>query len=779
MDARTASLEALDWPYVVQAWAEYTRTPLGTAAVLRAEPMSDLATIRKSLDAVGEWLFLADNTVNTGLGGVADIRVESERAGRGEVLDDADLRKSGQTLSALLTVEHTLAQHSDVAPTLAWTASVIALDPDVAQLLNTAWGPTGELSASVWPVLGQLRSRINELHAQVRSTLDSMVASEDMADHLQDRFWTQRERRYVLPLKHHAKNMGIVHSTSRTGQTVFVEPHQVVALNNSLRVAEGELAAEEHRIRAQLSRALGGQAPAIQVALTAATVLDVAGARAGLARRLEATRPKLGTDGVIWLQSARHPVLFLRGVDVVPNDLGLASDRPALVISGPNAGGKTIALKTVGLCALLVQHGHYIPAAEDSRVDLFDSVFAAIGDAQTVEGDLSSFSGHLVALKGLLEAAGPGTLALLDEIATGTDPAQGAALAQAVLEALLDKQARLVVTTHFARLKGLAATDPRFAMAATAYEGGLPTYQLVDGATGESRAFDLARRVGLDKQLLSRATGLMDHGEAELSKALDALDSARGQASAQTRSLEERQLELERRTQKLSRREAQITAKSEALEAAGAEAYLDRLRSAERAIGQVVADLQRNPSHKGVTAARASVDALRALAPATAPSEPPAPPALKVGDRVRLRRGGSVGQVIEVKAKSVRMRAGGLTLTVKPSELERLAPNPTPKQAHRNPARTNAAATGHAVRIGSNTLDMRGMRVEEGMTAAEAFFDKAMLTGHDAVFLLHGHGTGALKQALRGWLRSSVYVASFEPACEEQGGDAFTMVNLS
>ena len=518
MSAHLHSQQALDWPFVVAAWAEHARTTLGTAAVFAASPLDSVADIEAAFTAVEEWLALSDAQVDTGLGAVSDIRDLVGSAARGEVLDDADLRLAGITLGALIRLEFVLAQHSDTAPNLHWTARAIEIDPDVADLLEHAWEPTGELSARVWPILGELRKRINDLHNQVRSTLDSLVQADDMADHLQDRFWTQRERRYVLPLKHHAKGMGIVHGTSRTGQTVFVEPHQVVALNNSLRVAEGELQAQEHRIRTELSRALGGQAAAVQRGLTAATALDLTAARAGLSRQLGGTRPKVGNAGVVRLLRARHPVLHLRGIEVVPNDLGLAADRPALVISGPNAGGKTVALKTVGLCALLVQHGLFLPAAEDSRVDRFDQVFAAIGDAQTVEGDLSSFSGHLVALKALLQAAGPGTLALLDEIATGTDPAQGAALAQAVLEALLDAEARLVVTTHFARLKGIAAADPRFAMAATAYEDGRPTYRLVDGATGESRAFDLAARVGLDPALLDRARGLMDKGEEEPSK---------------------------------------------------------------------------------------------------------------------------------------------------------------------------------------------------------------------------------------------------------------------
>ena len=293
MSLDPSSSAGLDWPVVVAAWAERALTPLGAAAVRAQPPLESAAAVRAAHDLVDEWLTLIDLGVDTGLGAVVDIGAQVDRASRGEVLDDADLQRSGSSLRALDQVRVVLDRQDD-APLLAGIATVIDLDPDVIDVLTQAWDQTGQLSATRWPVLGELREQIAGLHDRVRRTLDELVGDEAMGDHLQDRFWTQRERRYVLPLKHHAKGMGIVHGTSRTGQTVFVEPHQVVALNNALRVAEGQLQAEEHRVRVQLSHALGTCNDAVVVALSAATELDLTAARAGLARLLECNRPAVG-----------------------------------------------------------------------------------------------------------------------------------------------------------------------------------------------------------------------------------------------------------------------------------------------------------------------------------------------------------------------------------------------------------------------------------------------------------------------------------------------------
>lgn len=784
MDLTARSLDALDWPVLLDALARNARTPMGQRAARRLSPCASAADARAAMQAVAEVRALEDAGTPVPVGGVGDVGDTARRAAKGEVLEPETLREAAGTLRALRELGAVLYEESDTAPILGELASRIDIDGWVSDALHRAFDPTGQLSGETYPELAALRTRIGDLHEAIRRRLDELVKGDELGDVLQDRYVTMRGDRYVIPIKAHAKNwnLGIVHGTSGSGATVFVEPTAVVAINNELRVAEGELAAAERRILTELSLMLGRIADAVLAALDAAVAIDLACARDGLARALRATRPQVSDDGVVRLRRARHPVLQLRGVAVVPNDLMLTPEQPILVITGPNTGGKTVALKTIGLCVLLVRHGCWVPADDDSRVDFFAAVLADIGDAQTVREDLSSFSAHLVVLREVLATARPGCLFLLDELASGTDPAQGGPLARAVLERLLDAGPRVVVTTHYAQLKGLASADPRFALAAMDYSDGRPTYRLVRDATGESHALDTALRMGLDRSLIDRALALMGESERAFSEALEKLDVERQRHDDERRRYEAERDAMRRRLAEIERRGAELEERARAIEEREAGRFLERLKSAEKAIAAVVADLQRAPSHDRVAAARATVDALRGLAPVT-PEPEPEPADVGPGDRVRVRTlGDQVGEVVERTDGVVQVRVGALVVRARPEDLERLGAafpsTPTPKPRAATPEPKKAADLGAAVRVPANTLDLRGLRVEEAFEATEKFFSDAAAHGYDVVFLLHGHGTGALKDALRRWLHTVPAVGRFAPATAEQGGDAFTVIAL-
>jgi len=672
VSAPDATQAGIDWPVVLEAWASCARTPMGAAAVRAAAPFADLSDVGLALDRCDEVLALEAEGVPVPVGDVLDLRADTGRAAKGIVLEPNELRAAASGLRALHELARVMAEGAPFAPSLAEVGSRISVDRATADTLEAAFDPLGELSGTTYPELEALRAAIAALQQEVRATLDRLVRGDELGDDLlQDRYWTVRDGRYVLPVRSHAKrwDLGIVHGTSNTGQTVYVEPHAIVQLNNEMRLAEGRLRAAEYAILAELSRQLGAGADDVEVAVEAAIEIDVAVSRAGLARRLDARRPAVGDCEIIRMRDARHPVLVLRGVDVVANDLEVGAERPVLVLSGPNAGGKTVALKTFALCAELVRHGLFVPAATGSRVDLFTTIRAVIGDRQTVEGDLSSFHAHLVGLAELVDGAAPGQLLLVDEIASGTDPAQGAALGQAVLERLAERGPRVVATTHFAALKGLAATDDRFAVAAVEVMEGRPTYRVLPGVAGESHALAVGARVGLPGAVLDRALELLGSQQAELGRLLRELDEERGRAAVATAAAERDRAEAARATAVISEREELLRNRIRDLEQRGAAAFLERLRNAEVAIGRVVADLQRAPSHERARAARTALGALGSLAKVEDDGPTAHPGRLEPGDRVRHVRLGGPGEVVAVDGENVEIRIGSLTLRARADEL--------------------------------------------------------------------------------------------------------------
>lgn len=789
MDATT--LNTLDWPTVLEAFAECAYTTLGAESIRHLAPLNDVHAVQLAFDQIDELIALENEGERIPIGGIEDISELLKRSAKGEVLDGTELRQAGQSMGALRSLAWFLVSHQEETPHLGQLGTLIIVDDLVADELDVAFEPNGTLSGRTYPILAELRAKVSGLHDAIRSTLDSLLRADDMQDLLQDRFVTLRNERYVLPIKSHAKrwDIGIIHGTSGSGQTAYIEPKEVVALNNKLRIAQGDLAGEEAKIRARLSRSLGSCADDLQHALGQVCTIDVACARHRLAKQLNATRPVVSTAQTIALVQARHPVLCLRGIEVVPNDLALNETQAGLLLTGPNAGGKTISLKTIGLCALLVQMGCFLPAEEGSRMDLFPTILAAIGDAQTVHEDLSSFSGHLLRLQEMLTASRPGALLLLDEIASGTDPAQGAPLAQAVLETLVDTGSTVVVTTHFSRLKSLATVDTRFGGAAMEYLDGHPTYRVLDGALGESRALSTAERMGMSAEVIHRARTLMDHGEGAFATALDALEEKRSEAEEAKRTAQHQAKSLAERERTVARRELVLKQRAEELEQKAAATFLNRLKNAEKTISAVVADLQRNPSHARVKSAKAALKGLEGLGTLKQPQTPPKPEPFtpQVGARAFVTNLGSDGEIVSIQGNSVRIKLGTLTTTVKRTQLQKArskAPETKPskpwsskKKKKRTPSK-NGQPLEQALRVPANTLDMRGMRVDEGIEKIEHFLDRCLMTHHDYAFLLHGHGTGALKQAIRQWLPSSPHVHRWAAANEDQGGDAFTVVAL-
>ncbi|HXC50690.1 MAG TPA: Smr/MutS family protein [Candidatus Limnocylindrales bacterium] len=787
MDLVHRTLEVLDWPFVTEAMASHARTPAGRERALRVDLARDVPTVEESFDAIDEVFALVDRRAGMPpVGGIEPIDGQLERAARGEVLATDEIAFVASTLGALASLEDFVRRHSADAPALARLGAAISPDRRLCRTFAAAIDEHGMLSQQAWPVLGELRRRIASLERSIRTTLEALLDSPEYADVLQDRFVTVRGDRFVVPVKSHARNLGlgIVHDASRSERTVFVEPASIVPIGNERRMAESALAEEERRILAELSAELGGHAAALRAALDGAAALDLACARTDFAARIDGHRPRVGTDGIVALERARHPVLALGRASVVANDLRLDSARPVLVLTGPNAGGKTVAMKTIGLCALLVRAGCFIPAAGGSRVDIFDPVLADIGDMQTVHEGLSSFSAHLATLARMLETAGRGTLLLLDEIAAGTDPAQGGALARAILERFADAGARIVVTTHYTQVKRMGADDPRVEVSALEYADGKPTYRVVPGSVGESHALAAAGRAGIDSVLIERARELMDAGERALADALAALEAEKTRAAEAATRAEALAQSLALREHAVAAREEEIRGRAKEVERRAASKLVDTLRAAEDDVRRAVRELRENTSRERADAARAAIETARS-AIAEARRDNAAPPRQpKPGDKVRVTGVGLVGEVVEARDGELEIRAGAMTVRAKVSEVEVLAApravGASPAQVHSEPKPRRASGDwlDAALRMPANTLDLRGVRVEEGLARLEEFLDESMLASREVVFVLHGHGSGAMKSAVRRALSQSPYVSATAPAPEDQGGDALTVSRL-
>jgi DNA mismatch repair protein MutS2 len=627
---------------------------------------------------------------------------------------------------------------------------------------------------------------------------------------LQDRFVTEREGRWVLPVRSdaHERFPGIVHATSSSGATLFIEPRAVIPMGNRLKVLEAEVKREEEAVYARLTTLVADSLSSVEAAARALALADVRVATARLARDLALVFPEVVDEPRLDLRRARHLLLALDLPHVVPSDLSLEAGR-AIVVSGPNAGGKTVALKAMGLASLMARAGIPVPCAEGSTVGLFDVVLTDVGDDQSLQKNLSTFSAHVSNLAAILQETTRGALVLLDELAGGTDPREGEALAAGVLDSLCARGGAVAATTHYEGLKALALADARFVNASVGFDltTMTPTFQLAMGVPGSSSALAVARRFGMPGTVIDRAERFLtredQNFEAVVKKLHDeraALELARAAADEREREARQARIRLDGELEAAQRREKR-TLSEEARE------LMERLRRARDELRAAQARLRaKRIEPEALREAERAVDRVSgevaiggALEPLVtkvdeSPREPVRAPDLRKGARVWVPRLRAEAEVVEVTpGGQVRVAAGPLKLTVPSSEL-RAVPQPEAPPARPalravprgEPARAPAPGFAGAklpdeppIQTRDNTCDLRGLRVDDGVAMATSFLDRALNEGLRVVFLLHGHGTGALRDAVRKDLTRSAYVARFRAAESDQGGEGVTVVWLA
>jgi DNA mismatch repair protein MutS2 len=784
----------LQWDRLLAAIAERCAGPLGRVRALEMPFAETREEARDWMAQTREARRLLDQASVLPVGEVPDVTEALERARVGGVLAPEELRALGRMLGAARALRRFLSSRKADLPAL---HAACATDPTLDELadeITTSFEVDGTLSDRATPRLRELRGEFHAARQRMLARMHDLMSRYESV--VQDRFVTEREGRWVLPVRAdaHERFPGIVHSTSSSGATLFVEPRAVVPMGNRLKVLEAEVRREEEAAYARLTALVADSLPSADAAAQALGLADLRAAVARLALDLALSFPEVTDEPRIELRAARHPLLALETEKVVPSDLAIEGGR-AMVVSGPNAGGKTVTLTTLGLAALMVRAGMPVACADGSTVGLFDIVLTDVGDDQSLQKNLSTFSAHVSNLAEVLSETTRGALVLLDELAGGTDPREGEALAAAVLDSLCARGGAVAVTTHYEGLKIQAAADARFQNASVGFDLATmtPTFRLATGVPGASSALAVARRFGIPGPVIERAERFLtreDQSFEQVVKRLDderaALELARTAAEkmkeetrdlrdrldAELRAIKEREkrtlseegaelLERMRRARE-ELRAAQARLRSRKLDAAG-------VREAERAIDRVA----------GEVAVGGPVE--RALGRVGAGSEldRPVVTAVRRGERVWVARLRAEADVVEILGGgSVKVAAGPLKMTVPMSELRAVVDAERPAPAAVRPAHLQPLPSAQPIQTRDNTCDLRGLRVDDGVAMAIAFLDRALGSGQDVVFLLHGHGTGALRDALRRELGGSRYVARSRGGTPDEGGEAVTLVWL-
>lgn len=800
-------LNTLEFPQILAHLARHVSFSAGRQLAEALEPSPLFAEVRQRLQETREARHLLDAQAGLSLGGAHDVRPLAQKARRGAVLQPADLLDVQSTLRAGRRAQRLLSRLRGQVPLLADIAARIEPCEGLADEIGRCIGDQGEVVDHASEKLARIRREMRTAHERLLDKINRIVANPRNASYVQEALVTQRGGRYVIPIKAEFKGRipGIVHDTSASGATLFIEPLSIVEMGNRWRELQIEEQKEIERILAELSGQVAELADELAWTVEALAELDLALAKAHYANALEATEPNLvpfkapasrsaGSQhperesvpaiqhpgSTLDLRQARHPLLDPG--KVVPIDVYLGHEHYALVITGPNTGGKTVSLKTVGLMSAMAQSGLHLPVAEGSALSVFEGIYADIGDEQSIEQSLSTFSGHLTNIIRILDCANERSLVLLDELGAGTDPVEGSALARSMLSYLLARRITTLVATHYSELKVFAHTTPGVENASVEFdmETLSPTYRMQIGLPGRSNAFAIAERLGLPSEIVQAARTLVSPEELETESLLAEIQEAHREAVA----ARDEVLLVQRRVAEQERR---LTARLATIEAERATIVGEARAHARRELDQVRQEIEALRTEmsqpQGLAAlgeewlARARAR-LEAMETEVVPPSPPPPPEQRglpgevaVGDMVWIAGLGTTGQVTALDGDSAEVRVGSFGVRVQRSDLQRRA---QPEVAEL-PAPTVAGVFHPSPGV---ELDLRGQRVEEILPRLDKYLDDAFLAGMPFVRIIHGKGTGALRQAVRQQLRDHPLVQSHRAGEQGEGGSGVTVAYL-
>ncbi|MFZ3130683.1 MAG: endonuclease MutS2 [Desulfosporosinus sp.] len=779
-------LNKLDFPKVLSRLADYCILPRARELAVGLKPFVDYEAVRKALQETEEGKKLLRGNPLFSVRGAKEIRSYIERCRRGGLIQGEELLAVRDTLRVGRKIKQLLLEAKEEFPGLREIVSAIEPQKELEDEISRCIAEDGKVADKASPILADLRRSLNRLQHRIRESLEGTLRNSLYQKMLQDALITQRSDRYVLPIKQEYRTAfpGIVHDQSASGATLFIEPLPVVQLGNELREVIMKEQREVQRILQMLSAQIEARGDAAAELYEALGKLDLVVAKAHLSEAMNAGAPKLVLGQEVKLVQVRHP-LIVGGV--VPLSVELGIDFDTLVITGPNTGGKTVALKVVGLMAAMTQSGLHIPAESDSWMGVFTQIFADIGDEQSVEQSLSTFSGHMKNIVEIINHSDGRSLILLDELGAGTDPTEGAALAMGILTELHERGCRTVSTTHYGALKTFAYETPRVRNASVEFdlETLRPTYRLLIGIPGKSNAFTIAGRLGLSEQVLQKANTFVTEREMQVADLIDDLGETHREIELEKHLAKTGRQAVEKQSKALEEKTLRLDEEFEILLALAKDEASELIRRAKREADELIEELKEalkkdNKQQQDIEKARQGFRRIlseldngrqvkRSGSELTANQ-------IKLGQTVQLTKIRQKGQVLKLPNANgeVLVQAGIMKVMVPLAELKLTQEE---KKIPSKYAKGTNIGLQKAEGLRSE-IDLRGMLVEEGTYALDKYLDDAILGGIGLVYVIHGKGTGAMRAGIQDFLRGHPHVRSFRIGEYGEGDSGVTVVEL-
>ena len=793
--------DILEYNKIIEMLSGEACSQMAKDRISRFSPRTNPSEIRDLLEETSE---AAEVIVRKGvlpLGGLYDTKPLLLRAEKGGSLTMKELLMVLRNMKITEDCRNFLGKDLPELTSISGRAEVLEVFPGLKDRIDRSILSEDEMADSASPELARIRRDILRENEQIRAKLNSVVFSKTNQTYLQDAIITIRDGRYVVPVKaeHRAKVPGIVHDQSGSGSTLFIEPQAVVEANNRLRELELREQAEIERILMELSGNVAEHFKELNNNQTILTDLDVIFAKGKLSSRMKAEEPKIDEDGYLELKQARHPLIDRK--KVVPINVRLGKDFSTLVVTGPNTGGKTVTLKTMGLLSMMALTGLHIPASSESRVPVYKDIFCDIGDEQSIEQSLSTFSSHMRNTVDFLGKAGVGSLVLLDELGAGTDPTEGAALAIAILESLMEKGASVAATTHYNELKKFAIEREGVQNASMEFnvETLSPTYRLIIGTPGKSNAFEISRKLGLDQKIIDRADHLIERGDLEFEDVLSKIEhdrksaeNDRAEAERALRDIQEKEAKIARRLELLDKHE------NEVLEKARKQAR-DIVDDANRTVDEVREELKELAKEESLGERNKRLDSGRkrlkevknkysSVEIKEVNNNPVSVNELKPGDRVKILSVGEIAEVLEIPSGDgpLLVQAGPMKMRIKPEDLMLVQGGPKgvnqPKKSIYERRTGSGGGTSGIYRTKamqvSSSVNVIGKNLDDAVEDVSKYLDDAYVAGLKEVTVIHGRGQGILQNGLRNLFKSMPTVASFRRGNYNEGGDGVTIVKF-